>query len=90
MFVVVLTLTQRYNTMQSVVAGQAPTTLEWKNPNLGDQKVAVFISARGPQTYRVVLVLRIRLCTGNPFFTCLRKSKIVEKRKKSENSPECN
>ena len=29
--VVVLTLTHRHNTMQSVVAGQAPITLEWKN-----------------------------------------------------------
>ena len=28
--VVVLTLTHRHNTMQSVVTGQAPTTLEWK------------------------------------------------------------
>ena len=29
--VVVLTLTHRHITMQSVVAGQAPITLEWKN-----------------------------------------------------------
>ena len=29
--VVVLTLTHRHNTMPSVVAGQAPITLEWKN-----------------------------------------------------------
>ena len=28
--VVVLTLTHRYDTMQSVVAGQAPVNLEWK------------------------------------------------------------
>ena len=28
--VVVLTLTQLHNTMPSVVAGQAPITLEWK------------------------------------------------------------
>ena len=28
--VVVLTLTLRHNAMQSVVAGQAPKTLEWK------------------------------------------------------------
>ena len=31
MVVVVLTLTHRQNTMQSVVAGQAPITLEWNN-----------------------------------------------------------
>ena len=28
--VVVLILTHRHDTMQSVIAGQAPTTLEWK------------------------------------------------------------
>ena len=29
--VFVLTFTHRHNTMQSVVAGQAPMTLEWNN-----------------------------------------------------------
>ena len=37
--VVVLTLTQRHNTVQSVVAGHAPITLEWKK-YLGENKTS--------------------------------------------------
>ena len=39
LFIVVLTLTHRHNTMQSVVAGQAPITLERKK-YLGSKKEA--------------------------------------------------
>ena len=35
--VVVLILTHRRNTVQSVVAGQAPITLEWKNTSVKTQ-----------------------------------------------------
>ena len=37
--IVVLTLTHRHNTIQSVVAGQAPITLEWKK-YLGKNKTS--------------------------------------------------
>ena len=54
LFVVVITLTHRHNTMQSVVAGQAPTTLEWKkylgSKNRGkNKKTSIRIPPPGKQ-----------------------------------------